>query len=127
VQISQVVLNLIKNASEAIGKDGGEIQLRTGESTADVCPMPCDLCVANVKKGNFESSERACERKTIAGVYFEVSDDGIGMDADTIKKIFDPFFTTKFTGRGLGLAAVQGIVRSHGGSILIDSEVGSHT
>ncbi|HIF96710.1 MAG TPA: response regulator [Myxococcales bacterium] len=127
VQISQVVLNLIKNAAEAIGKDGGEIRLRTGESTADVCPIPCDLCVASVKKGNFESSERACERKTIAGVYLEVSDDGVGMDADTTKKIFDPFFTTKFTGRGLGLAAVQGIVRSHGGSILIDSEVGSHT
>jgi signal transduction histidine kinase len=127
VQISQVVLNLIKNASEAIGKDGGVIRLRTGEGETAVCPMPCDRCIADFKGSDFQFTKGACERGTVPGVYFEVSDDGIGMDADTTQKIFDPFFTTKFTGRGLGLAAVQGIVRSHGGSILIDSEPGSHT
>jgi signal transduction histidine kinase/CheY-like chemotaxis protein len=127
VQISQVVLNLIKNASEAIGEDGGEIRLRTGEGEAAVCAMPCDRCTADLEEGHLEFTAGDCQRGTVPGVYFEISDDGVGMDADTRSKIFDPFFTTKFTGRGLGLAAVQGIVRSHGGSIFIDTKPGSHT
>jgi CheY-like chemotaxis protein len=57
----------------------------------------------------------------------EVRDDGAGMDAETLPRIFDPFYTTKPAGRGLGLAAVQGIVRSHGGRILVDTQAGRGT
>ena len=60
-------------------------------------------------------------------IYLEVGDTGAGIDADIIEKIFDPFFTTKFTGRGLGLSAVLGIVRGHNGAVSISSEAGSGT
>jgi PAS domain S-box-containing protein len=94
-QIRQVVMNLITNASDALGDGAGTISLRTGIVEPDERPSP----------GQF--------------VFIEVADTGCGMDSSTLQRIFDPFFSTKFTGRGLGLAAVMGIVESHGGHIRI--------
>jgi two-component system cell cycle sensor histidine kinase/response regulator CckA len=96
-QLRQVVMNLVTNAAEAMGDAGGVVTLRTG-----VLP--------------------AATENDATLVSLEVSDEGCGIDAETREKIFDPFFSTKFTGRGLGLAAVLGIVRSHDGTINVSSE-----
>jgi len=109
-QLRQVVMNLITNASDAIGERSGVISVRTGV-------MDCDASY-------LEGSRVAGECVEGSYVYVEVSDTGVGMDDATLAKIFDPFFTTKFTGRGLGLAAVLGIVRSHDGAIKVYSERG---
>jgi signal transduction histidine kinase len=107
-QIRQVVMNLITNASEAIGDKSGVITVTTGA-------MECDTQYLG---------ELFLAEELVPGfyVYLEVADTGSGMDKETQKKIFDPFFTTKFSGRGLGLAAVLGIVRSHHGAIKVYSE-----
>lgn len=112
-QMRQVVMNLIINASEAIGDREGNITLRTGKMfvTEDYL-SECHV------RGQFTNEE--C-------VYLEVADTGIGVDPESVEKIFDPFFTTKFTGRGLGLAALLGIVRAHGGAIRVSSQVGQGT
>jgi len=90
-QMQQLVMNLVINAAEAIGDKTGTVEITTGV-------------------------RRIADRHGIY-VYLEVHDTGCGMDEETKQQIFDPFFTTKFTGRGLGLAAAQGIVRSHSGTI----------
>jgi PAS domain S-box-containing protein len=112
-QLRQLIMNLITNASESFGEKPGVITITTGLTQTG----KADLEVA------FASQD------AIAGqyVYVEVSDTGCGMDEDTQKKIFDPFFTTKFTGRGLGMAAVLGIVHSHKGFIQLKSAVGKGT
>ena len=128
VQISQIALNLIKNASEAIGDTGGTIRLRTGRAGLPIGCEATDTRRHPFKENGFRSStDLPKNHASTPGVFLEVADDGIGMSAETVGKVFDPFFSTKFTGRGLGLAAVQGIVRSHRGSIVINSEPGSHT
>jgi CheY-like chemotaxis protein len=99
-QLHQVVMNLVLNASEAIGDQPGVIRICTGSRP----PGP-------------EGSESGY-------VCLEVTDTGCGMDEATRARIFEPFFTTKFTGRGLGLAAVQGIVRGHKGAIEVESVPG---
>ena len=112
-QLRQVIMNLILNASEAIGGNRGVVAVRTGL-------MECD---------------RACLSETHLGenlpegayVYLEVEDTGCGMTAETRGRLFEPFFTTKVTGRGLGLAAVIGIVRGHRGAIRVYSEPGRGT
>ena len=112
-QINQVVMNLIVNASEALGEQGGVISISTDAvqcNTEDLTGIGFGQDLAD-------------------GLYvrLEVADTGCGMDQETREKIFDPFFTTKFTGRGLGLAAVQGIVRGHKGAIRVSSEPGKGT
>ena len=107
-QIRQVVMNLIINASEAIGEKSGVVAVSTGVIEADRSYLSETYLDENLPEGDYVS--------------LEVADTGCGMDEQTRRKIFDPFFTTKFTGRGLGLAAVLGIVRGHGGALKIDSE-----
>ncbi len=99
-QLRQVVMNLIQNASDALGEHTGTIRLRT-----------------------------ACRESDEGGptLVLEITDTGCGMTADVRARMFDPFFTTKFTGRGLGLAAVLGIVRAHHGTIEVKSEPGRGT
>jgi len=109
-QIRQVVMNLITNASEAIGSRSGVVSLSTG--------------LTEVDRGYFSGTFVDDELPEGYYAYLEVSDTGEGMDADTRHRIFDPFFTTKFTGRGLGLSAVLGIVRGHRGAIKVYSEPG---
>lgn len=108
-QIRQVVMNLITNASDAIGERSGIITLRTGMLRVDKKYLMTTEIFDELAEGSY--------------AYLEVSDTGTGMDAATQAKIFDPFFTTKFTGRGLGLAAVMGIVRGHKAAIKLYSEV----
>jgi signal transduction histidine kinase len=111
-QLRQVLMNLMTNASEAL-EGAGRITVSTGS-------MDCDLEYLT----NFAIDD---DLPPGTYVYLEVSDTGCGMDAKTLDKIFEPFFTSKFTGRGLGLAAVQGIVRGHKGSIRIYTEPGHGT
>jgi PAS domain S-box-containing protein len=110
-QLRQIILNLITNASEAIGDDRGEITLSVGV-------MECDRAYLS---GAF------IDKTLPVGTYtfLDVSDTGIGMDEETITKIFDPFFSTKFAGRGLGLSAVLGIIRGHQGAIKVASKPGT--
>ncbi|MEO5802653.1 MAG: PAS domain S-box protein [Verrucomicrobiota bacterium] len=108
-QIRQVLMNLIINASEAIG-ESGTIVIRTGVLRADRTHLSESYLSPDLPEGEY--------------VYLEVADSGCGMSAATKAKIFDPFFTTKFTGRGLGLAAVLGIVRGHKGMLKVSSELG---
>lgn len=112
-QIRQIVLNLVTNASEAIGDENGVIVLRTGTQ----------FCDREYLKGSYLDEDQ----EEGSYIFLEVSDTGCGMDEETKSKIFDPFFTTKFTGRGLGMAAVLGIVRGHGGAVKIETEEGKGT
>ncbi len=113
-QLRQIMLNLVINASEAIGKGDGLITITT--SIRDYGLKPSET-FANL------SQLRASD----SCVVLEVSDTGCGMDDETRARIFDPFFSTKFTGRGLGLAAVLGIVRGHAAEIGVNSEPGRGT
>ena len=118
-QIRQIIMNLITNASEAIGDKSGVVALSTGAMDCDRAYLDDvnEILLAGLDEPLGEGIY----------VYIEVVDTGCGMDAETIEKIFDPFFTTKFTGRGLGMSAVLGIVRGHHGAIKIHSELGRGT
>lgn len=106
-QVQQVTMNLITNACEAIGDQAGTIVLATGSRECDAAYLGKSRLQEKPPPGNY--------------VWLEVSDTGCGMDEDTVQRLFDPFFTTKFTGRGLGMSVVLGIVRGHNGALLVDS------
>src|SRR6185369_14070712 len=112
-QIRQVVMNLILNASDALQEKCGAIDVRTGVRQLDADFLRSALCFGELCAGDY--------------AYVEVADNGCGMSSETVARIFDPFFTTKFSGRGLGLAAVQGIVRGHRGIIKVASTPGQGT
>ncbi len=111
-QVRQIVMNLITNAVEAM-PDGGVV--RIGTATLDSAPVSIGRLY------------RSAPIEPVPYATLEVHDVGPGLDRDTCSKIFDPFFTSKFLGRGLGLAVVLGIVRSHQGVIAVDSDLGSGT
>ena len=111
-QLQQIIMNLIINAAEAI-ESAGEVSVRTGLAKIDGECHADDILPDAVPAGSY--------------VYLEVRDTGRGMDAQTRQRIFDPFFSTKLTGRGLGLAAVLGIVRGHRGAIRVASAPGEGT
>ena len=111
-QIRQIVMNLILNGSDAIDNNG-TIDVKTSAvklSSSDLESLTINF---NLNPGDF--------------VLLEVCDSGCGIESGKIKQIFDPFFTTKFTGRGLGLAAVSGIIRSHNAGLLVESVIGKGT
>ncbi|HEY8845602.1 MAG TPA: response regulator, partial [Candidatus Limnocylindrales bacterium] len=109
-QLRQVVMNLVINAADAIGDRSGFVTIRVGQLRADAAYLADVHPEAELAAGHYAA--------------LEVSDTGMGMDTATQARIFDPFFTTKFAGRGLGLAAVLGIVRGHGGALRVYSEIG---
>lgn len=109
-QLQQVIMNLVVNASEAIGSDSGMVVVSTGLVKADEAYLASGWVRDPLPPGDY--------------VYIEVADTGCGIPPEHLPRIFDPFFTTKFTGRGLGLAAVLGIVRAHRGTIHVESTVG---
>ncbi len=111
--IQQVVMNLITNAAESIQQQPGIIVMTTGIQCCDQVCLATSLLVEKPKPGRY--------------VFLEVSDNGCGMDDDTLKRLFDPFFTTKFAGRGLGMSAVMGIMKTHGGALFVESEPGKGT
>jgi PAS domain S-box-containing protein len=110
VQLQQIVMNLVINGAEACGEESGTVWIRTGSAFLDPL-VPDDYALAPESAGTY--------------AWIEVLDTGSGMSPADLTKIFDPFYSTKFTGRGLGLAAVIGIVRGHRGAIKVTSTLGS--
>jgi len=111
-QLHQILMNLVLNAAESL-QGQGTVRITTGSM----------FCSGD----RFKSSYLADELESGTYIFVEVSDSGCGMDDATQQKIFEPFFSTKQTGRGLGLAAVLGIVRGHGGAVEVESEIGTGT
>ena len=106
-QLRQIVMNLVLNAVDAVAERGGEVRLATGVMSVDAELLSRCVAGTDLPPGDY--------------VFLEVKDTGLGMTKAVLAKIFDPFFTTKFAGRGLGLAAVLGIVRGHNGALQVES------
>ena len=105
--VQQIVVNLLLNAADAVEGYRGTIVMSTGSIYADRQYLDRTHLGKDLPQGRYE--------------YLEVLDDGIGMSKNTLDKLFEPFYSTKFTGRGMGLASVFGIVREHGGAIEVES------
>jgi len=113
-QLQQIVMNLVMNAAEAIPEGRpGKVEIRTGIKQLEPSAGAATFLGASPEAGAY--------------ALLQIADDGMGMDEQTLARIFDPFFTTKFMGRGLGLAAVQGIVRGHRGALSVESAPGRGT
>jgi len=112
-QLYEVLTNLVTNASESLSEGAGDIEIATYVNSFDAEALQFNRLMDNPPPGTY--------------VVLEVRDTGSGMDAETLDHLFDPFFTTKFVGRGLGMSVVMGVVKGHGGAILVDSEPGSGT
>ena len=113
VQIQQVVMNLVTNASEALGDAAGRVVIRTGTAHLDGDALGWELPGQELDPGDF--------------ITIEVQDEGCGMSPEVMSRIFDPFFTTKPTGRGLGLSALRGILRAHRAGVDVKSQPGQGT
>ena len=109
-QLRQIVMNLVINAADAMGEHTGDIHVTTGVRSFDRAYLQASNEGETLEAGDY--------------VFLEVRDTGCGMTPETMARIFDPFFTTKFAGRGLGLAAVRGIVRGHKGALHVTSTLG---
>lgn len=115
-QMTQLIHSLFDNAVEGIAdspRSHGHITLSIGRQELD--------------SGQLARSAFECDARAGEFIVLEIADNGIGMDQSTREHMFDPYFSTKFTGRGLGLAAVQGIVRGHDGCLFVNSEPGKGT
>jgi PAS domain S-box-containing protein len=112
-QMRQIIMNLVINASESIDDKSGVIAITTGCMDCDKNYLKDIWLNENITAGLY--------------IYLEIADSGCGMTKETMAKLFDPFFTTKFQGRGLGMAAVLGIVRGHKGAIKVYSELNKGT
>ncbi len=113
VQIRQIINNLVQNAAESIGESEGLITITTGKRF--------------YRRDQLDELVQGQDLPEAEYVYLEVSDTGSGIASDQLPKIFEPFFTTKFTGRGLGLTAVLGLVKGHHGAIWVHSSINSGT
>jgi len=105
--IRQVIMELVTNASESLGDDGGEVMVRTGRAEFTKEALLSRHCSPMLEPGYY--------------IFCEVADSGSGMDSASLDRVFDPFYSTRTPGRGLGLSAALGIVKGHGGGFLIDT------
>jgi len=109
-QLHQLLVNLVANASDALGAAPGRIVVRTGEIELAGDALRSSILDEELPAGRY--------------CYLEVEDTGCGMSRETLSRICEPFYSTKFTGRGLGLSAVLGIARGHGGTLQVSSQPG---
>ncbi|MDK9699943.1 MAG: ATP-binding protein [bacterium] len=112
-QILQIITNLLTNSIEAIGTSSGVVKIASGQQHLSSSFIKSSFLSAEISEGSF--------------VFIDVTDNGCGMNVETVSRIFDPFFSTKFTGRGLGLPSALGIVRGHRGAIRVVSNPGKGT